>query len=62
MKLDFLGPGSWKLRLWKDAPDSDTAGEHLVIEERLGAAAGVLALHLVRAGGAVASFETGSGR
>ena len=35
MKLDFLGPGSWTLRLWKDAPDNDTAGEHLIAEQRV---------------------------
>ncbi|MCX5644373.1 MAG: glycoside hydrolase family 97 protein [Phycisphaerae bacterium] len=57
VKLDFLGQGSWTLRLWKDAPDSDTAGEHLVTEQRVVTAAEELTLHLARAGGAVASFE-----
>jgi alpha-glucosidase len=57
VKLDFLGPGSWTLKLWKDAPDSDTVGEHLVAEQRVVTAAEELTLHLVRAGGAVASFE-----
>jgi alpha-glucosidase len=57
VKLDFLGPGSWTLRLWKDAPDSDTVGEHLVTERRAVTAADELTLHLARAGGAVACFE-----
>jgi alpha-glucosidase len=57
VKLNFLGPGSWMLKLWKDAPDSDTAGEHLVTEQRTVTAADVLTLRLARAGGAVACFE-----
>ena len=57
VKLDFLERGSWILKLWKDAPDSETVGEHLVTEERVVTAADVLALHLARGGGAVATFE-----
>lgn len=57
VKLDFLGLGSWTLKLWKDAPDSDTVGEHLATEQRVVTAADELALHLARAGGAVASFQ-----
>ena len=57
VKLDFLGPGSWTLRLWKDAPDSNTVGEHLVTEQRTVTAADTLTLPLACAGGAVASFE-----
>jgi len=57
LKLDFLGGGSWKLKLWEDAPDSDTEGEHLVTKERFVRAADMLNLHLARAGGAVACFE-----
>jgi alpha-glucosidase len=60
VKLDFLGPGSWTLRLWKDAPDSDTVGEHLVTERRTVTAADTWMLHLARAGGAVAGFEPAS--
>ncbi len=60
VKLDFLGPGSWTLNLWKDAPDSDTVGEHLATEQRTVTAADGLTLHLARAGGAVASFEPGN--
>jgi alpha-glucosidase len=57
VKLDFLGPGSWTLRLWKDAPDSGTVSEHLATERRVVTAADELTLHLARAGGAVACFE-----
>ena len=57
VKLDFLGPGSWTLKLWKDAPDSDTVGERLVTEQRTVTAADILTLHLACSGGAAASFE-----
>jgi alpha-glucosidase len=57
VKLEFLGSGSWKARIWKDAPDSDIAAEHLVTEERTVTGADVLNLHLARAGGAVIRFE-----
>jgi alpha-glucosidase len=60
VKLDFLGRGSWTLKLWKDAPDSETAGEHLLTEQRVVTAADELTLHLARAGGAVTSFEPAS--
>jgi len=60
VKLDFLGPGSWTLKLWKDAPDSDTVGEHLATDQRVVTAGDELTLHLARAGGAVASFEPAS--
>lgn len=45
------------MKLWKDAPDSDMEGTHLVTEQRSVTAADSLTLHLVRAGGAVACFE-----
>ena len=57
VKLDFLGQGSWRLKLWKDAPDSDEKGEHLITEQRMVSASDSLTLHLARAGGAVAVFE-----
>jgi alpha-glucosidase len=60
VKLDFLGRGSWMLKLWKDAPDNDTVGEHLVVEQRVVTAADGLTLQMARAGGAVASFEPAS--
>ncbi len=57
VKLDFLGPGLWKLRLWKDAVDSDINAEHLDVEERVVAAGSTLNLKLAPAGGAVARFQ-----
>jgi len=57
VKPDFLGKGSWKAKIWKDAPDSDTAAEHLVTEERTVNAADVLNLHLANSGGAVVEFQ-----
>jgi alpha-glucosidase len=57
VKLDFLGKGSWKATIWKDAPDSDTAAEHLLTEERTLSSADVLNLHLAMAGGAVVEFQ-----
>lgn len=57
VKLDFLGKGSWKAKIWKDAPDSDTAAEHLVTEERTVRPADMLDLHLAGSGGAVAVFQ-----
>lgn len=57
VKLDFLGPGSWKLKLWKDAADSDRDGAHLDTDEKIVTARDDLRLHLARAGGAAACFE-----
>jgi len=30
IKLDFLGPGKWTMRLWKDAKDAKVNGQHLM--------------------------------
>lgn len=57
VKLDFLGPGSWKLRLWKDAPDSDREATHLVVEERRVAAGETLTLHMAPSGGCAACLQ-----
>jgi alpha-glucosidase len=57
VKLDFLGPGRWKLRLWKDAADSDVNAEHLEVEEREATPVDTLMLKLSPAGGAVARFQ-----
>lgn len=62
VKLDFLGRGSWKLKIWKDAPDSDDNAGHLVTGQQTVTAADVLTLHLAKSGGAVASFEPVSSR
>ena len=57
VKLDFLGPGNWKLRLWKDAADGNINAEHLDVEERVVTASDTLNLQLAPAGGAVARFQ-----
>jgi alpha-glucosidase len=57
VKLDFLGPGRWKLRLWKDAADSNINAEHLEVEERVVSAGDTLHLQMAPAGGAVARFQ-----
>ena len=57
VKLDFLGPGKWKLRLWQDAADSDVNGEHLDTHWQLVTSQEELVLRLAKAGGAVAVFE-----
>lgn len=57
VKLDFLGKGSWRAKIWKDAPDSDTAAEHLLTEDRTVSAADMLNFHLAAAGGAVVEFR-----
>jgi alpha-glucosidase len=54
--IDFLGPGAWKMRLWKDAADSATNAEHLETEDQSVTIADVITLHLAPNGGAVARF------
>ena len=34
VSLEFLGPGRWHMRWWKDARDSSDDAEHIDIEER----------------------------
>lgn len=57
VKLDFLGSGRWKMRLWQDATDSAVNAEHLEVEERAVTAADILTLRLAPAGGCVARFQ-----
>ncbi len=57
IKLAFLGSGTWKLRLWKDAADSNVNAEHIEVEERTVTAADTLALRLAPAGGCVARLQ-----
>ncbi|HWW01566.1 MAG TPA: glycoside hydrolase family 97 protein [Candidatus Acidoferrum sp.] len=54
VSLAFLKKGRWRLRLWRDATDSDVNGEHLEIEERVVTAQDVLKIHCAPAGGLVA--------
>jgi alpha-glucosidase len=60
VKLDFLGSGKWKLRMWKDAADSGVNAEHAETEERVVTAADTIELRLAPAGGAAARFQPGS--
>ena len=57
VKLDFLGKGNWKVRLWHDAADSSDNAEHIAIEERPVKATDSLNLQLAPAGGTVARFS-----
>lgn len=56
VKLDFLGPGKWHLRWWKDAPDSGENAEHLTIDEQDVTAGDTLDLKMASAGGAALRF------
>ena len=57
LKLDFLGKGRWKARIWKDAADSQTNAEHLETEDRPVTASDLLHIHLAPCGGCVARFQ-----
>ena len=51
VRLEFLKKGRWRLRLWKDAPDSDTNATHLETEEGLVTPAEILKIHCAPGGG-----------
>jgi alpha-glucosidase len=55
VKLDFLGPGQWKVRIWKDA--GNVNAEQLESEEQTVTATGTLTLKLAPAGGTVMRFQ-----
>jgi alpha-glucosidase len=55
--FDFLKKGRWKLRLWKDAADSNVNAEHLEVEERLVTSTDSLTIHLAPAGGFAARLQ-----
>ncbi|HJS09352.1 MAG TPA: glycoside hydrolase family 97 C-terminal domain-containing protein, partial [Pirellulales bacterium] len=57
IKLDFLGSGSWKLRLWKDGANASENAEHLATEERTVEQGDTLSLRLAPAGGCVACLK-----
>ena len=57
LKLDFLGKGRWKARIWKDAADSQTNAEHLETEDRPVTTSDLLHIHLAPCGGCVARFQ-----
>jgi hypothetical protein len=54
VKLDFLKKGRWRMRLWRDAADSDVHAEHLENEERVVTPGDLLNVNLAPAGGFVA--------
>ena len=54
VKLDFLGPGKWQMRWWRDAVDSAEHAENLEIEDRIVSADATLDLRMAPGGGAVA--------
>jgi alpha-glucosidase len=57
VELDFLAPGRWNMRLWRDAADAHENAEHLATEERSVRNDDTLTLRLAPAGGAVARFQ-----
>jgi alpha-glucosidase len=57
VKLDFLGSGRWKLKLWHDAPDSDQDAEHLATDDQAVAAGDTLTLKLAPNGGTVGHLQ-----
>jgi len=57
IKLDFLGRGRWKVRIWKDAADSQIYAEHLDVEDRPLTPSDALNIHLAPCGGCVARFQ-----
>jgi alpha-glucosidase len=57
LKLEFLGPGRWRMRLWRDAAEADQNAERLATEERTVSASDTLTVRLAPAGGCVARFE-----
>jgi alpha-glucosidase len=56
VKLDFLGPGRWKMRWWHDASESALDAERIDIEDRMVTGADVLEVHMQPSGGSVAHF------
>jgi alpha-glucosidase len=57
VKLDFLGEGQWKLKLWQDAADSDQNAENLAVDEKVVSAGDSLKLKLAPNGGWVGHFQ-----
>jgi alpha-glucosidase len=55
--LNFLPKGKYKLKVWKDAKDSNINAEHLEMEERIVSATDKLSISMVMNGGYVARLE-----
>ena len=51
MNVGFLGKGKWRMRIWKDAPDSDTNAEQLATEEREVTSGDKITIPMAPAGG-----------
>jgi alpha-glucosidase len=57
VQLDFLGPGRWKLSLWKDGANASENAEHLATEERTVTSDDEVTVPLASAGGFVARLQ-----
>lgn len=57
VKLDFLGEGRWKTRIWQDALTAKDNAESLEIRELTSSSGDSLSIPLAPAGGAVARFR-----
>ena len=57
VKLDFLPPGNWTMRHWKDGAGAADNAEQIAVEERSVQSGDTLELHLAPAGGGVARLQ-----
>lgn len=57
VKLDFLGDGRWKARIFRDGVNADRYGEDYLLEERTVTAADSLAMPMAPGGGYAVQFE-----
>lgn len=57
VKLDFLGDGEWKARIFRDGLNADRYGEDYRIEERTVTASGSLVMAMAPGGGYAVQFE-----
>lgn len=56
LPLEFLGSGSYRVRVWRDGPNTDTDPNTLLVESRRVTPRESLKLHVARDGGFVARF------
>jgi alpha-glucosidase len=61
LPLSFLGPSQYSVKVWQDAPDSDSQPNHLKIETRTVSSTESLKLHFSLDGGFVARFGASGG-
>ena len=57
VKLDFLGDGQWKARIFRDGVNADRYAEDYRMEERTVTAADRLAMAMAPGGGYAVQFE-----